>query len=165
MSKKKITNAEFVETEEQKKELLKVINNYQNIEGPLMPILQETQKIYGYLPYEVMKRISEKLSKPIEEIYGVSTFYTQFRLMPQGKYAISLCLGTVCYIKGSGEILEEIEKLLGISNGECTKDGKFSLDTTRCLGCCGLAPVIMINNDVYGNVTRKQVKEILAKYE
>lgn len=165
MSKKKITSIKFIDTEEQKKKFEEILENNKNVKGSLMPILQQTQEVYGYLPYEIMNKIAVFLEKPIEEVYGVATFYTQFRLSPQGKYRISLCLGTVCYIKGAGEILTEIKNLIGIENGECTPDGKFSLDTTRCLGCCGLAPVMAINDEIYGNIKVKDIKKILDSCE
>ena len=165
MSKKKITSIKFIDTNEQKEKFLEVLKNNEKVEGALMPILQQTQEIYGYLPYEIMCKIAEFLDKSVEEVYGVATFYTQFRLSPQGKYRISLCLGTVCYIKGAGDILNEIKNLIGIDNGECTKDGKLSLDTTRCLGCCGLAPVMAINDEIYGNVQVKDIKKILDSCE
>ena len=165
MSKKKITSIKFIDTKEQQEQFEKILENNKNVKGSLMPILQQTQEVYGYLPYEIMNKIAVFLEKPIEEVYGVATFYTQFRLSPQGKYRISLCLGTVCYIKGAGEILTEIKNLIGIENGECTPDGKFSLDTTRCLGCCGLAPVMAINDEIYGNVKVKDIKKILDSCE
>ena len=165
MSKKKITSIKFIDTKEQQEQFEKILENNKNVKGSLMPILQQTQEIYGYLPYEIMNKIAVFLEKPIEEVYGVATFYTQFRLSPQGKYRISLCLGTVCYIKGAGEILTEIKNLIGIENGECTPDGKFSLDTTRCLGCCGLAPVMAINDEIYGSVKVKDIKKILDSCE
>ena len=129
-----------------------------------MPILQEAQEIYGYLPIEVQTIIAEEMDVPLEKVYGVSTFYSQFTLNPKGKYQISVCLGTACYVKGSGAILEEIENKLGIQNGECTSDGKFSIDACRCVGACGLAPVMLVNDDVYGRMTPDQVEGVLAKY-
>lgn len=118
-----------------------------------MPIMQRAQDIYGYLPYEVQKIISDQMDVPMEKIYGVATFYSQFNLYPKGKYKISVCLGTACYVKGSGDIYNKLMEKLGIAGGECTSDGKFSLDACRCVGACGLAPVMMINDDVYGRLT------------
>ncbi len=155
----------FAGTPEQKEKLLAVIAEKKNEPGALMPILQDAQEIYGYLPIEVQTMIAEELDVPLEKVYGVSTFYSQFTLNPKGKYQISVCLGTACYVKGSGLILEEIEKQLGIKSGECTEDGKFSIDACRCVGACGLAPVMLINDDVYGRMTPDQVAGILAKYE
>lgn len=155
----------FHGTPEQKEKLLQVIAAKKDEPGALMPILQEAQAIYGYLPIEVQTMIAEEMDVPLEKVYGVSTFYAQFTLNPKGKYQISVCLGTACYVKGSGDVMAEIEKQLGISNGECTSDGKFSLDACRCVGACGLAPVMLVNEDVYGRMTPDQVKGILAKYE
>ena len=119
---------------------------------------------YGYLPIEVQTMISNETGIPLEKIYGVSTFYSQFALQPKGKYQISVCLGTACYVKGSGAIFSKLEELLGITNGECTPDGRFSLDSCRCVGACGLAPVMMINDEVYGRLTPDDIPGILAKY-
>ena len=130
-----------------------------------MPILQEAQKIYGYLPIEVQTMIAVELDVPLEEVYGVSTFYSQFSLYPKGKYRISVCLGTACYVKGSGQIMEKLKEILKIGDGECTPDGKFSLDACRCVGACGLAPVMLVNDEVYGQVKPGDVEEILKKYE
>ena len=155
----------FKGTEEQKQQLLKVINDLRDTSGCLMPIMQAAQDIYGYLPYEVQKIISDELGIPVEQVYGVATFYAQFNLNPKGENTVSVCLGTACYVKGSGLVFEEIEKQLGIGDGECTSDGKFSLDTCRCVGACGLAPVMLVNEDVYGKVTPDRVKGILDKYK
>ena len=155
----------FAGTPEQKEKLLAVIAEKKDEPGALMPILQEAQEIYGYLPIEVQTIIAEEMDVPLEKVYGVSTFYSQFTLNPKGKYQISVCLGTACYVKGSGVILEEIENKLGIKNGECTADGKFSIDACRCVGACGLAPVMLVNDDVYGRMTPDQIDGVLAKYE
>lgn len=130
-----------------------------------MPVMQQAQDIYGYLPIEVQKIISDEMDIPMEKIYGVATFYAQFALQPKGKYRISVCLGTACYVKGSGKIYEKLQELLQIQGGECTLDGKFSLDACRCVGACGLAPVMMINDDVHGRLTPDEVQGILEKYE
>lgn len=146
------------------KELDIILEKYKDIKTPLIPILEEVQDKYGYLSYDNLLYISSYLKMSLEEVYSVVTFYKYFKLNASGKYKISLCLGTVCYVKGSKDLLDEIESILGIKSGECTKDFKFSIDTTRCLGCCGMAPVIMINDDVYGNVKRSEIKNILSKY-
>ena len=159
------TGVPFSGTPEQKDQLLQIIAEKKEEPGALMPILQEAQAIYGYLPIEVQTIIAEEMDVPLEKVYGVSTFYSQFTLNPKGKYQISVCLGTACYVKGSGLILEELQNQLGIENGECTPDQKFSLDACRCVGACGLAPVMLVNDDVYGRLTPDQVKGILAKYE
>ena len=159
------TSAPFLGTKEQEEKLLKAIKKHKDDRGALMPILQEAQDIYGYLPLEVQTIISDELEVRLEKIYGIVTFYSQFSLTPKGKYQISVCLGTACYVKGAGKITEKIEKLLGIKDGECTPDRKFSLDSCRCIGACGLAPVMLINDDVYGKITEDDVEGILAKYE
>ena len=130
-----------------------------------MPVLQYAQEVYGYLPIEVQTIVAQGLDIPLEEVYGVSTFYSQFALQPKGKYQISVCLGTACYVKGSGAILSKLEELLGITNGECTPDGRFSLDSCRCVGACGLAPVMMVNDEVYGRLVPDDIPGILAKYK
>lgn len=129
-----------------------------------MHVLQEAQGIYGYLPIEVQTMIAEGLEISLSEVYGVATFYSQFSLNPKGKHRISVCLGTACYVKGSDKILAEVEKQLGIKCGECTEDGLFSIDSCRCVGACGLAPVMMIDEEVYGRLKPESVKEILDKY-
>ena len=155
----------FTCTAEQEADLKRVISELKYTAGALMPILQHAQEIFGYLPIEVQTMISDETGIPLEKIYGVATFYSQFSLQPKGQYRISVCLGTACYVKGSGDIFKKLEELLGITNGECTPDGKFSLDSCRCVGACGLAPVMMINDEVYGRLTVDDVPTILAKYE
>lgn len=155
----------FSGTEEQKTALLEFIRDHIHDKGSLMPIMQKAQEIYGYLPIEVQTIISDEMNIPLEKIYGIATFYSQFSLYPKGKYRISVCLGTACYVKGSGDIFNKLKEILGIDDGECTPDGKFSLDSCRCVGACGLAPVIMINDDVYGKLTTDDVEGILKKYE
>ena len=154
----------FKGTKEQEAKLLEVIAEHKNEDGAVIPVLHKAQDIYGYLPIEVQEIIAEGLNVPLAEVYGVVTFYTQFSLNPKGDYQIGICLGTACYVKGSGEILEKFKDRLGIDVGECTPDGKFSLDATRCIGACGLAPVLTVNDEVYGRLTVKDVDEILAKY-
>ena len=154
----------FKGTAEQEQALDLVIEKYKDTNGALIPVLHEAQEIYGYLPIEVQKMVSEKLSVPLAEIYGVVTFYAQFSLNPKGEYKIGVCLGTACYVKGSGDILNKIKEKLHIEVGECSPDGKFSLDATRCIGACGLAPVMTINEDVYGRLSVDDVEGILEKY-
>ena len=160
----KTKSVPFNGTQEQEAMLRAVIEELRNDQGCLMPIMQKAQDIYGYLPYEVQKIISDELDVPMEKIYGVATFYSQFNLYPKGQYKISVCLGTACYVKGSGDISNKLMEILGIAGGECTADGKFSLDACRCIGACGLAPVMMINDDVYGRLTPDELDGILAKY-
>lgn len=155
----------FNGTAEQEQQLKQVIEEYKDHEGSLMQVLQLAQGIYGYLPIEVQKMVADGLGVPLSEVYGVATFYAQFTLFPKGKNQISVCLGTACYVKGSGKIHERLEKALGIKSGECTPDGKFSLDACRCIGACGLAPVLTINGDVYGRLTEDDIDGILAKYQ
>ena len=155
----------FQGTKEQEERLLEMIRAHKDQKGALMPVLQQAQDIYGYLPIEVQKIISDEMQIPMEKIYGVATFYSQFALQPKGKYRISVCLGTACYVKGSGTIYEKIQDTLHIQGGACMLDGKFSLEACRCVGACGLAPVMMINDEVYGRLTPDDVQGILDKYE
>ncbi len=154
----------FKGTKEQEKELMAVIEAHKDQPGAAIPVLHEAQNIYGYLPIEVQTMIAEGLNVPLAEIYGIVTFYTQFSLNPKGEYNIGVCLGTACYVKGSGDILEKIKERLGVEVGECTPDGKFSIEATRCIGACGLAPVLTVNDEVYGRLTVDDVDDILSKY-
>lgn len=158
------TSVPFNGTQEQEQELLKVIESHKEQAGALMPILQKAQAIYGYLPIEVQKIIALQLDLPLEEVYGVVTFYSQFSLNPKGEYKISVCLGTACYVKGAGDIYDKLMQKLNIKGGDCTPDGKFSLEACRCIGACGLAPVLTINEEVYGRLVPDDVETILAKY-
>jgi len=155
----------FEGTKKQETQLREILGKLKLKDGALMPALQKAQEIYGYLPIEVQKIIAEELSVSLSEVYGVSTFYSQFTLVPKGKYKVGVCLGTACYVKGSGELFEKIKNSLKIDAGQCTSDRKYSLDATRCIGCCGLAPVMTVNDDVYGKVTVDQIDGILAKYK
>ena len=154
----------FRGTKEQEEALLTVIRGMKDEKGALMPILQKAQEIYGYLPYEVQVMIAEGMDVPLEKVYGVSTFYAQFSLSPKGEVNISVCLGTACYVKGSQKILDKITEILGIEPGECTSDGRFSLEACRCIGACGLAPVMTVNDEVFGKLVPEDVPGILAKY-
>ena len=155
----------FTGTKEQEKELKSFISEHKNDKGPLIMIMQEAQKIYGYLPIEVQEMISKGLNIPMEKVYEVATFYAQFDMVPRGKYHISVCLGTACYVKGSQKVLEAIEQNLKIQSGECTTDRKFSLDSCRCLGACGLAPVMKVNDEVFGKLTPDKVPQILSQFK
>ena len=130
----------------------------------LIPILNEVQVKYGYIPKVAQLEIADYLHMALAEVYGVITFYSRFTLVPKGKYNVSVCLGTACFVKGSREILERAKAKLGIEEGQTTPDGKFSLDTTRCVGACGLAPVFTINDEVYGKATVKKLDEVLDMY-
>ena len=163
--KKKLTTVVFHGTPEQEKELIAVIDKYKDVKGKMMPILQEAQAIYGYLPIEVQKIIAERTGISLEEIYGVVSFYAQFKLNPEGEVAVAVCLGTACYVKGSGDIIEECSRILGVPVGSTSADGKYSLEATRCIGACGLAPVLTINGEVYGRLVAKDMEGILAKYK
>ena len=163
--KKKMTTVTFTGTPEQEQKLDAIVAKYGKDEGAIMRILQDAQEVYGYLPIEVQKMISIKTGVPLAEIYGVATFYSQFSLNPKGKYQISVCLGTACYVKGAGLLMDKLEQLLGISNGSISEDLKFSLDATRCIGACGLAPVLTIGEDVYGRLEPNQLEGILKKYQ
>ena len=162
---KKISNLPFSGTPEQEEKLKAVIARHKNEKGSIMPCLQEAQEIYGYLPVEVQTMIAKGLEVPLEEVFGVSTFYSQFSLTPKGKYNVSVCLGTACYVKGAAAVLEQITKNLGIQPEECTADGLFSLTACRCVGACGLAPVMTINDEVYGRLVPEDVDGILEKYK
>ncbi len=159
------TTIPFKGTKEQEEKLLKVIEEHKGEQGALIPVMHEAQDIYGYLPIEVQKMISEGLDVPLAEIYGVATFYARFTLEPKGEHHIGVCMGTACYVKGSGKILERIEKNLNLKVGGCTEDGKFSLEATRCIGACGLAPVLTIGEEVYGRLVEDDIDGILAKYK
>ena len=161
---KKISKIPFADTPEQAAKLDAIIAECAGDKSQLMHVMQVAQDIYGYLPFEVQNKIAEGMGVDLEKVYGVATFYAQFALSPKGKYAISVCLGTACYVKGSQGVLDELTAELGIGPEECTDDGKFSLSACRCIGACGLAPVMVINDDVYGKISAKDVKGILEKY-
>lgn len=151
-------------TEENFKKLDEIIERNKSRRGALIPVLHEAQELFGYLPYEVQKRIAEGLNIPMAEVYGVATFYTRFTLKPTGDHKISVCMGTACYVKGADKILEKLKELLKIDVGGTTEDGKFSIEATRCLGACGLAPVVVIDNTVYGKLAPEDIENILSRY-
>ncbi|MBQ4416342.1 MAG: NADH-quinone oxidoreductase subunit NuoE [Clostridia bacterium] len=159
-----ITEIPFRGTPEQEAKLKEIIAAHKGQDGALMPVLQQAQDVYGYLPIEVQTMIADGLGVSLEQVYGVSTFYSWFNLEPKGEHLIRVCLGTACYVKGSADILAELEKQLNVNAGHTTPDGKFTLEATRCLGCCGLAPVFTIDDDVFGRLTPSDVKGILDKY-
>ena len=160
----KITEIPLRGTPEQEAQLKEIIAQHKGQSGAMMPVLQKAQEIYGYLPIEVQTMIAEGLGVSLEQVYGVSTFYSWFTLEPKGEHLIRVCLGTACYVKGSADILAELERQLGIKAGHTTSDGKFTLEATRCLGCCGLAPVMTIDDDVYGRLVPADVKGIVDKF-
>ncbi len=144
--------------------IVKICNKYKAEPSPLMLVLSETQKEYGYIPLEVQEIISKELDIPVSEIYGVVTFYSFFSLTPKGRYVIGVCLGTACYVKGGQNIIDKFSELLKIKPGQTTEDGLFTLDALRCIGACGIAPAISINGKVYPKVTLSQVKDIIEEY-
>ena len=164
MQKRK-TSVPFTGTKEQEERLYAIIAEHKDQKGALMPILQQAQEVYGYLPIEVQQIIADSMDIPLEEVYGVASFYAQFTLNPKGQFKISVCLGTACYVKGSQLILDRISEKLNLQSGEISKDGKYSLDATRCIGACGLAPVMCVNDDVYGRLVPEDVDKILDKYQ
>ncbi len=151
-------------SDEKLEKLQAIIAESKDKQGSLIHVLHEAQLIYGYLPIEVQKVIAEGMNIPLAEVYGVVTFYAQFSLKPKGEYKISICLGTACYVKGADKVLDKFKEELNIEVGDCTADGKFSLDACRCIGACGLAPVLTVNSDVYGRLVPEDVPGILAKY-
>lgn len=162
--KKKISTMPFSSTPEQDEQLQAVIEECKSDQSQLMHVMQVAQEIYGYLPAEVQQTIAIGMGLPLEKVFGVATFYAQFSLSPKGKYNISVCLGTACYVKGAGKILDKFSEKLGIGPDECTEDGKFSLVACRCIGACGLAPVLTVNDEVFGRLTNADVDKIMKQY-
>ncbi|ADL51984.1 complex I 24 kDa subunit family protein [Clostridium cellulovorans] len=146
------------------KELEEFIKLHNNNEAHLIVILHKAQELFGYLPREVQVFISKKLGIPYSKVYGVVTFYSFFSTTAKGKYVINVCKGTACFVRGAGEILEEFEKKLEINQGETTQDGKYTIDTLRCVGACGLAPVVSVNGKVYGHFNKKDVDKLIQEY-
>ena len=153
------------DAQEKAARLREIIAKYKDTHGALNPVLHQAHEVYVYLPLEVQREISLGLKIPLAEVYGVVSFYTQFSINPKGKYQINVCMGTACYVKGANDILDKFKTRLSIDVGECTDDQKFSLDACRCIGSCGLAPVVTINDEVYGKLTADEVDTILDKYE
>lgn len=146
-------------------ELDEYINSYQDKKGISLNVLHKAQSLFGYLPLEVHKHISDKINVPVAELYGVTTFYSQFSTQPKGEHTISVCLGTVCYVKKAQEVIDAVRENLNVEVGKTTEDLKFSLEATRCLGCCSLAPVMMVDKDVYANITdTSTIEPILNQY-
>lgn len=146
-------------------QLEKLLAQYRGQKGALITVLQKAQDIYGYLPEDVLRKIGQELNIPIAKIYGVVTFYAQFHLKPRGKYIIRVCQGTACHVRGGSTVVQEIQDILKIEDGETTADLKFTLESVACLGACGLAPVMMINDDTHGRLTKDDIAKILAQYE
>ena len=147
------------------KELEKILSGYSNDKSNLIQILNEVQEKFGYVPTIAQEEIAKYLGIEVAEVYGVVTFYSRFTLKPKGKYAISVCMGTACFVKGGEQILERVKQKLGIEEGQTTEDGKFSIDATRCIGACGLAPVFTVNDEVYGKATPQLVDKVIKEYE
>lgn len=164
MSKIKLTTVEFKGTAQQEAKLRKELAIIKGMEGNTMPALQTAQEIYGYLPIEVQKIIAEVLNISLEEVFGIATFYSQFSLNPKGKNSAAVCLGTACYVKGAGDVFTKLSDVLKLKDGETSADGEWSLSATRCIGCCGLAPVMTVGEDVYGKLTPEEIPAIIAKY-
>ncbi|MBP3327937.1 MAG: NAD(P)H-dependent oxidoreductase subunit E [Clostridia bacterium] len=162
---KKISKMPFKGTPEQEAQLQAVIAKCKGDNSLLMHVMQQAQGIYGYLPIEVQKMIADGMDVPVEKVYGISTFYAQFALSPKGQYNISVCLGTACYVKGAQDLVDKLCEELKIDAGECTEDGKFSIEACRCIGACGLAPVLTVNDEVYGKLVADDIPGILAKYQ
>ena len=159
-----ISSVPFKDTAEKAAKLQEIIAAHKDQPGALIPVLQKAQDVYGYLPIEVQTKIADALDISLEKVYEVVTFYTQFSLNPKGEYNFSVCLGTACYVKGAGDLFDKLKQILGIEDGGCTPDGKFSLTSCRCVGACGLAPVLLVNADVYGRLLPDDVKGIIEKY-
>ncbi len=153
-----------VEDKLMREELISFIAEQKKKPGPLMPVMQKAQSIFGALTIDVQELISEELGIPMSDVYGVATFYSQFALEPKGEHIISVCMGTACYVRNIEKIMEKLSEVLGVDPGQTTPDGRFTLEATRCLGCCGLAPVIMIDDQVYGRLVPSDVPDIIAKY-
>ena len=164
MAKQK-TVVPFKGTAEQEAKLREIIAAHRDMQGALMPVLQKAQNIFGCVSLDVQKHIAEGLGVTLSEVYGVATFYAQFTLEPAGKYVIRVCLGTACYVKGAQKVLDKLCEELGVKVGGTTKDGLFTLQATRCLGACGLAPVMTVNEEVYGRLVPEDIPGIIAKYK
>lgn len=146
-------------------QLAQLLAEYRTQKGALIPVLQKAQDIYGYLPENALRKIAQELKIPLSKIYGVVTFYAQFHLKPRGKYVIRVCQGTACHVRGGSTVFKEIQGLLQIKDGETTPDLKFTLESVACLGACGLAPVMMVNDDTHGRLTKDAVAKVLARYK
>jgi len=150
---------------EQVDKIHSICDTFGNREGELINILHKTQETFGYLPAEVQEVIADKMEIPAARVYGVVTFYSFFTMIPRGEYPVSICTGTACYVRGAEKVLEEFKKQLDVQVGETTPDGKFSLSCLRCVGACGLAPVVLIGDKTYGRVAPDDVKDILDQYQ
>ncbi|WP_097026210.1 NADH-quinone oxidoreductase subunit NuoE [Clostridium peptidivorans] len=145
-------------------ELSEYIDSLKDKEGALISVLHKAQQLFGYLPEQVQKFVADKLNIPVSSVYGVVTFYSYFNTEPKGEYVISVCMGTACFVRGAGDVVSELQQRLNIKVGETTKDGKFTLDVLRCVGACGLAPVVTVNDKVYGHFTKDRVPKLMEEY-
>lgn len=155
----------MTENAQKYKELQQVIEQHKNLPGALMPVMQKAQDIFGCVPMDVQELIADGLGTTLSEVYGIATFYSQFALEPKGEYVISVCLGTACYVKGSQAVLDRICEELDVQPGKTSANGRFTIQATRCIGACGLAPVMTVNEEVYGRITADDVPGILSKYQ
>lgn len=145
--------------------LQKAIDEHKGEKGALMPVLQAAQNIFDCVPMDVQEYIADSLGTTLSDVYGVATFYSQFSLQPKGKYVIGVCMGTACYVRGAQAVLDRVQKELGVDVGSTTADGHFTLQATRCLGACGLAPVMMVNDEVFGRLTEDEIPAILERFK
>lgn len=152
------------EVQEKARKLEEVLAKYREQRGALIPVLQATQEIYGYLPREAVSRVARELRIPVSKVFGVATFYAQFHLTPRGRNIIRVCQGTACHVRGGAKILEAVQEELKIGPGGTTPDLRFTLEPVACLGCCGLAPVMMINEDTHGRLVKSKLPSILGQY-
>lgn len=158
-------SCEYSQKDEGLQKVQQIIGEHKEVKGALIPVLHEIQKLYGYLPQEALQLVSKELNISMSEIYGVATFYSLFTLEPKGEHIIRVCMGTACYVKGAQSIIDKLNSELGVEVGKTTEDGKFTLEAARCLGSCGLAPVMMIDDRVYGKITPGDVIKILEEYK
>jgi len=143
----------------------KIIEEYQGKPGEIISVLEKIQEVYGYLPQEVLKEVSEKLQVHLSRLFSLATFYSAFTLKPRGEHMVHVCLGTACHVRGAPKIVDELSRLLGIKPSDTTEDMKFTLETVRCIGCCSLAPVLKVDKDIYGYNTMDKMPKILVKYK
>ena len=159
-----MTTCDHLAKKKEEQELEELLKPYKHDTGNLIPALQKVQEYYGYLPERGMKKVAEEFNMPESKVFGVATFYAQFHLSPRGKWVVRVCTGTACHVRGAESIMEKLTEELGIQPGETTEDLKFTIEPVACIGCCGLAPVIMVNDNTHGRLTPDQITDILAKY-
>jgi len=157
--------SEFVDSAEQKAKFDALMQELKSVKGPLMLAMQKSQEIYGYLPREVQVKIAQNLDIPLEKVYGIATFYAQFHLHKPGKYKVGVCMGTACYVRGAGDLLDRVCQISKTPAGKTSEDGLYTIEATRCVGCCGLAPLITVGETVYGNIGVSDVDTIMEKYK